>query len=75
MYYQIATHGHFSPGSARYEPCTEVVMTCPDPSYQRPRDDLKFEIVSAFSLEAVINLGSLEALLDHLEHTNPEAQS
>jgi len=50
-------------------------MTCPEPSHQRPQDDLKLEIINAFSLEAVINLGSLEALLDHLEHSNPEARS
>ncbi|MEM7058181.1 MAG: hypothetical protein AAF557_11370 [Pseudomonadota bacterium] len=50
-------------------------MTYSTRSEQLPQDDLKTDIVSAFSLGAVLNLGSLEALLDHFERTDPEARS
>lgn len=37
--------------------------------------DLKSEVLGTFSLEGVIGLGSLEMLLDHLEHSRSEDQS
>lgn len=45
------------------------------PNSRRPECDLKSEVIGAFSLEAVINTGSLELLLDHLERTHPEDPS
>ena len=49
-------------------------MTCSALSILPLRHELTVDVIQALSLEAVVSLGSLETLLDHLERSAREVQ-